>query len=178
MAIPADGSYGIEPGVIYSYPVTCKGGRYEIVQGLSISDFSRGLMDATDKELREERAAVEELRAYFAGDLEVFRSLRAASGTAFQHQVWDAVAAVPFGRTRTYGEIASTIGRPTASRAVGGANGRNPLPVIIPCHPVLGSGGTLVGFGGGLERKRWLLEHERSQYGISLFSPTSIGRSP
>lgn len=102
-----------------------------------------------------------QLRAYFAGELVEFDLALSPQGTAFQQQVWDALRTIPYGQTRSYGEVASQIGRPLASRAVGAANGRNPLPIVIPCHRVIGSTGTLTGFGGGLEAKAALLRLEQ-----------------
>jgi methylated-DNA-[protein]-cysteine S-methyltransferase len=104
--------------------------------------------------------AADQLRAYFAGELREFDLPLAPRGTEFQRRVWDAVSAVPFGATSSYAEIASAIGTPSACRAVGAANGRNPLPVIVPCHRIVGSTGALTGYGGGLARKRALLDLE------------------
>jgi methylated-DNA-[protein]-cysteine S-methyltransferase len=104
--------------------------------------------------------AADQLRAYFAGELREFDLPLAPSGTEFQRRVWDAVSAVPFGATASYAEIAAAIGTTSACRAVGAANGRNPLPVIVPCHRVVGSTGALTGYGGGLERKQALLDLE------------------
>jgi methylated-DNA-[protein]-cysteine S-methyltransferase len=104
--------------------------------------------------------AADQLRAYFAGELREFDLPLAPRGTPFQREVWAAVAAVPYGRTATYSEIAAAVGRPSACRAVGAANGRNPLPVIVPCHRVIGAAGALTGYGGGLDRKRSLLDLE------------------
>lgn len=99
--------------------------------------------------------------AYFAGDLAAFDGLAwAAPGTAFQQQVWTALCTVGAGETLSYAGLAERIGRPTAVRAVGLANGSNPIAVLVPCHRVIGSNGTLTGYGGGLHRKLWLLEHE------------------
>jgi methylated-DNA-[protein]-cysteine S-methyltransferase len=81
-------------------------------------------------------------------------------GTAFQQRVWAALREIPAGRTVSYGEIAAAVGSPTAVRAVGAANGRNPVPIVVPCHRVIRADGNLCGYGGGIERKRWLLEHE------------------
>lgn len=106
-------------------------------------------------------AAAEQLREYFAGTRTEFTVPLAPRGTPFQHQVWAALREVPFGDTVTYGELAERIGRPNAARAVGHANGHNPISIIVPCHRVVGSGGSLTGYGGGLPRKRFLLEHER-----------------
>jgi methylated-DNA-[protein]-cysteine S-methyltransferase len=108
------------------------------------------------------RAVIEQLAAYFAGELTQFDLPLAPHGTAFQQRVWTALLAIPYGRTTSYGELASDVGNPNASRAVGLANGRNPLAVIVPCHRVIGRDGRLTGYGGGLDRKRWLLEHERA----------------
>ncbi|HEY9473834.1 MAG TPA: methylated-DNA--[protein]-cysteine S-methyltransferase [Mycobacteriales bacterium] len=102
-----------------------------------------------------------QLRAYFAGELTAFDVPLAPAGTPFQQRVWAALREIPYGRTVTYGELADQIGRPTAARAVGLANGRNPVSIIVPCHRVVGSTGALTGYGGGLESKAWLLDHER-----------------
>lgn len=104
---------------------------------------------------------IEQLDAYFAGDLHVFDLALAPHGTAFRRNVWDELLRIPYGETISYGELARRIRQPQASRAVGAANGANPLPVIVPCHRVIGSSGKLTGFGGGLPTKQWLLEHER-----------------
>ena len=104
--------------------------------------------------------AAEQLEAYFAGELRDFQLPLAPRGTDFQRSVWAAVAAIPYGGTASYLEIATTLGRPAACRAIGAANGRNPLPVVIPCHRVIGAAGGLTGYGGGLARKRALLDLE------------------
>ena len=104
--------------------------------------------------------AADQLREYFAGHRRVFDVPLAPEGTGFQKIVWQALCAIPFGVTKSYGDIASAIGRPAASRAVGAANGRNPIAIIVPCHRVIGANGTLTGYGGGLPTKRWLLAHE------------------
>lgn len=104
--------------------------------------------------------AHDQLDAYFAGRLRRFTVTLDQRGTPFQRQVWAALAAIPFGETRSYGAIAAAIGQPSASRAVGAANGRNPISIIVPCHRVIGSAGTLTGFAGGLEAKRALLALE------------------
>jgi methylated-DNA-[protein]-cysteine S-methyltransferase len=103
----------------------------------------------------------EELAAYVAGRLQQFTVPLSTVGTAFQQLVWRAVCAVPYGKTTTYGAVAAALGRPLAARAVGHANGSNPLPIIIPCHRLVGRDGSLTGYGGGLPLKRWLIEHER-----------------
>jgi methylated-DNA-[protein]-cysteine S-methyltransferase len=106
------------------------------------------------------RETIAQLRAYFAGERRSFALPLAGEGTDFQKSVWAALATIPFGETRTYAEIAAYIGKPGAARAVGLANGSNPISIIVPCHRVIGASGSLTGYGGGLERKRWLLEHE------------------
>jgi methylated-DNA-[protein]-cysteine S-methyltransferase len=120
------------------------------------------------------RDAREQLEAYFAGERTSFDLPLAAAGTPFQERVWSALRAIPFGHTTSYGELAGRIGEPKASRAVGAANGRNPIPIIVPCHRVIGARGDLTGFGGGVERKRWLLEHEGA-LPATLLAPASPG---
>lgn len=104
--------------------------------------------------------AARQLEEYFAGDRTTFDLELSPTGTPFQLAVLDALQAIPFGQTRTYAEVAAAIGRPKAVRAVGAANGRNPLPIVIPCHRVIGTNGSLTGFGGGIETKRFLLALE------------------
>jgi methylated-DNA-[protein]-cysteine S-methyltransferase len=104
--------------------------------------------------------AAEELNEYFAGKRQSFSIDVDPEGTEFQKKVWKALLTIPFGKTKTYGEVAAAIGNPDAVRAVGGAANKNPVPVIIPCHRVIGADGKLVGFGGGLNRKEYLLEIE------------------
>ena len=102
------------------------------------------------------------LERFFAGELDAIDGVAVATnGTPFQRRVWVALRAIPAGTTVSYGRLAATIGRPTASRAVGLANGANPIGIVVPCHRVIGSDGALTGYGGGLERKRWLLAHEQ-----------------
>jgi methylated-DNA-[protein]-cysteine S-methyltransferase len=107
----------------------------------------------------------EQLMAYFAGERTTFDLPLSTAGTPFQERVWHALRAIEFGRSISYAELARRIASPSASRAVGAANGRNPIPIIVPCHRVIGTGGSLTGFGGGIERKRWLLDHERAVAG-------------
>jgi len=104
--------------------------------------------------------ALAQLEAYFAGELREFDLPLTPEGTPFQRKVWEALRDIPWGETRSYSELAAAIGRPTASRAVGAANGKNPLPIVIPCHRVIGSTGKLTGFGGGLDVKAGLLRLE------------------
>ena len=101
-----------------------------------------------------------QLDAYFAGARTTFALPLAARGTPFQERVWAALRGIPFGTTISYTELARRVGDLSAVRAVGSANGRNPLSIVVPCHRVIGADGSLTGFGGGIERKRWLLEHE------------------
>lgn len=107
------------------------------------------------------------LDAYFSGQLRVFSVPLDIRGTDFQKKIWACLATIPYGETRSYGEIARALGSPGASRAVGAANGANPLPIILPCHRVIGSGGALTGFGGGLDTKTWLLQHEARIAGVA-----------
>jgi methylated-DNA-[protein]-cysteine S-methyltransferase len=102
-----------------------------------------------------------QLDEFFAGDRKEFDLVLAPRGTPFQQRVWEALRAIPFGETATYGEIAAAIGQPTAVRAVGAANARNPIPIVVPCHRVIGANGTLTGYAGGLSTKQQLLELER-----------------
>lgn len=106
------------------------------------------------------REAERQLASYFAGQLQVFSLPLCTKGTPFQEKVWCALQKIPYGETRTYGELAAMIGQPTAARAVGGANHRNPLAIIIPCHRVVAAHGGLGGYGGGLDKKQWLLALE------------------
>ena len=109
--------------------------------------------------------AKRQLREYFDGDRRDFDLPLAPVGSEFQRRVWDELRRIPYGETVSYGELARRIGRPTASRAVGAANGRNPLAIVVPCHRVIGSDGTLIGYGGGLPVKETLLAHERNRGG-------------
>jgi methylated-DNA-[protein]-cysteine S-methyltransferase len=101
-----------------------------------------------------------QLEEYFTGRRRVFDLPVRLEGTEFQRRAWRMLMEIPYGETRSYGEQAKRIGNPNASRAVGLANGRNPIPIVVPCHRVIGADGSLTGFGGGIERKRWLLAHE------------------
>ncbi len=104
--------------------------------------------------------ACEQLGQYFAGTRTTFDIPLDPPGTPFQRRVWDALRTIPYGTTLSYSELARRLGDVRATRAVGAANGKNPIPIIVPCHRVIGANGALTGFGGGLDRKRWLLEHE------------------
>lgn len=106
------------------------------------------------------RDVTAQLRAYFASELTQFSLALAPKGTAFQQHVWFALRSIPYGTTTSYGRLATALGDPRAVRAVGLANGRNPIPIIIPCHRVIGADGSLTGYGGGMHRKQWLLALE------------------
>lgn len=106
------------------------------------------------------RATADQLGEYFEGQRRSFDLPLELRGTEFQQQVWQALAEIPFGETSSYGKQAAAIGRPRAIRAVGSANGRNPLSIVLPCHRIVGADGKLTGFAGGLDTKRWLLDHE------------------
>ncbi len=106
-------------------------------------------------------AAAAQLTAYFAGQLTEFNLPLSPAGTDFQRKVWAGLQAIPYGQTLSYGELARRLGRPAASRAVGLANGRNPIAIVVPCHRVIGADGSMTGYGGGLDRKRFLLALER-----------------
>jgi methylated-DNA-[protein]-cysteine S-methyltransferase len=113
-------------------------------------------------------ACAQQLGEYFTRRRRQFDLPLAAAGTSFQQSVWQALAAIPYGELRSYRDIAQVIGKPTAMRAVGTANGRNPLPIVVPCHRVIGSNGTLTGFAGGLQIKSYLLELEGALSGSLL----------
>lgn len=121
------------------------------------------------------REATEQFRAYLCGDLTEFHLPLAAEGTAFQKRVWAELEKIPYGETATYGAIAEALDRPTASRAVGAANGRNPLPVIVPCHRVIGSDGSLTGYAGGVAIKERLLALEAGPDRSELEFPAFAG---
>jgi methylated-DNA-[protein]-cysteine S-methyltransferase len=144
-------------------------GRYLVAadeQGLRRIDFPGPDQDACigpgwQRGGEQVAAAMAQLREWFAGKRQAFDLPLAAEGTAFRHRVWDELGRIPYGSTISYGELARRIGSARASRAVGAANGANPLPIVVPCHRVIGANGTLTGFGGGLAIKQWLLDHER-----------------
>ena len=133
--------------------------------GLSAISFARNGVPAEPPEGSVERRepfaeAIGQLERYFARELRSFELTLKPRGTPFQLRVWEALRAIPYGETRSYAEVARAIGKPDAVRAVGSANGANPIPIIVPCHRVLGSDGSLTGFGGGLRVKRFLLDLE------------------
>jgi methylated-DNA-[protein]-cysteine S-methyltransferase len=131
--------------------------------GLHMADQAHSPVDRGDRV--PDRAAfkdvVAQLTAYFAGELTEFDVPLRAEGTDFQRRVWSGLCRIPFGETWSYAELARHVGNVKACRAVGLANGRNPIAIIVPCHRVIGADGTLTGYGGGLDRKAWLLDHER-----------------
>ena len=115
---------------------------------------------AWEPSLLELKPVVDQLESYFSGMLTRFDFPLDPDGTAFQHAVWRALLGIPYAETRSYGEVARVIGQPRAARAVGLANNQNPIAIVVPCHRVVGAGGSLVGYGGGMHRKKWLLDHE------------------
>lgn|SRR5699024_788138 len=125
------------------------------------------LIEAEVPEILQE--AVKQLKAYFSGELRKFNLKLNPSGTDFQKEVWNTLAEIPYGSSRTYQQIADQIGNPKAIRAVAAANGKNPLWIVIPCHRVIGKDGALTGYAGGIWRKKWLLEHESGLTQPSLF---------
>jgi len=132
-------------------------GLYMDVPGHSPRDLEDWVEDAGADPLP---AAVRQLNEYFAGTRREFDLPLRLEGTEFQRRVWRSLTQIRYGETLNYGELAKRIGNPNASRAVGLANGRNPISIMVPCHRVIGADGSLTGYGGGLERKRWLLAHE------------------
>jgi methylated-DNA-[protein]-cysteine S-methyltransferase len=114
------------------------------------------------------KEAIRQLSAYFAGQLREFTLPLAPEGTPFQRRVWDELLRIPYGSTISYGQLARRLGDPNASRAVGLANGANPIAIVIPCHRVIGSNGKLTGYGGGLKNKEWLLALERGQLNLPI----------
>jgi methylated-DNA-[protein]-cysteine S-methyltransferase len=131
--------------------------------GFQCGKGSRGPEPDWQESLSSFRRVTQQLHQYFRGTRTVFDLKLAPKGTAFQKAVWEALAAIPYGQTRTYADIAKAIGRPRAVRAVGLANGRNPLPIVVPCHRVIGKDGSLVGYGGGLRIKQALLDLENAK---------------
>lgn len=141
--------------------------------GLRYVEFVRGerpVVPAPEWQRDDQALApfIEQFEAYFAGRLQRFSLPLAARGTPFQQSVWQALCDIPYGETTSYLEIARAIGNPKAMRAVGAANGRNPLSIIVPCHRVIGRSGELIGYGGGLPIKRWLLAQEQSGHAFEL----------
>jgi methylated-DNA-[protein]-cysteine S-methyltransferase len=146
-----------------------------VLTGLHLADHDR--CPPTPAEWTPDEAAFdgvrEQLDEYFAGTRTEFDVPLALDGSPFQVDVWNALQAIPYGETSSYAEIAGLVGRPSAVRAVGAANGRNPISIIVPCHRVIGADGRLTGYGWGVERKAWLLQLER--FGPSQFSSSGPG---
>jgi methylated-DNA-[protein]-cysteine S-methyltransferase len=166
-------SFTIVPSPIGRLTLVASG---EALTGLYFEDDPHGAAatrGATRDERRLRRAA-EQLEAYFAGRRTSFELALAPRGTAFQQTVWRALQRIPFGQTATYGDIARAIGKPAAVRAIGGANHRNPIAIVIPCHRVIGADGTMTGYGGGLDRKRTLLALEA---GAAVAADWQAGRA-
>ena len=152
----------------YSY-MTCALGRLMLAgdaAGLRLINFQHGRKQRVPetqwiKDDTRFSEVIEQIDAYFAGDLQTFSLRLTPTGTPFQQAVWQTLLAIPYGETTSYGVIAQTLGKPRAARAVGAANGGNPLPIVIPCHRVVGSTGKLVDYGGGVSNKQHLLDFER-----------------
>ena len=132
-------------------------------------DHELGEPDPRGRQAEPFKAAADQLEAYFAGELTTFDLPLAPRGSGFQQRVWAALQEIPYGRTESYGELAERIGSPGGARAVGLANGKNPIGIVIPCHRVVGTNGNLTGYGGGLNRKRRLLDLELAVSGAALF---------
>lgn len=127
--------------------------------------LERSLGELTERESADPAGAITRLERYFAGERDALEGQQVRPhGTAFQQRVWRALCEIPAGETRGYGELAAAIGHPNSSRAVGAANGSNPIALIIPCHRVIAADGSLHGYGGGLHRKQWLLAHEGATF--------------
>jgi methylated-DNA-[protein]-cysteine S-methyltransferase len=144
----------------------------EVLRGFQWADFEESLLKTLVAHYRgvpwdKGRSPIlaGAFEAYFAGEVRALETVSwATAGTAFQRQVWSALTTIPAGRTLSYAALAAQVGRPMAVRAAGSANGRNPISVALPCHRVIGTGGDLTGYGGGLARKRWLLRHEGAAF--------------
>jgi len=136
-------------------------------QGIHSIYFVDSSSAPTHSSLAALAACKQQLTDYFAGQRQQFELPLAATGTTFQQQVWAALCTIDYGQTCSYAAIAQQMDNPKAVRAVGAANGRNPLSIVVPCHRVIGANGSLTGYAGGLERKLWLLEHEQ-KYGFAL----------
>jgi len=144
-------------------------GLYMDLQRHRPDDDALGEPDPRGREVEPFKAAADQLDAYFAGELTRFDVPLAPRGSEFQQRVWAALQEIPYGRTESYGELAERIGSPGSARAVGLANGKNPIGIIIPCHRVVGADGSLTGYGGGLDRKKQLLDLELAVSGTALF---------
>jgi methylated-DNA-[protein]-cysteine S-methyltransferase len=143
-----------------------------VLSGLYLEQYRHGPSESPGARVTHgfEREA-EQLAEYFAGERTEFSLLLAPEGTPYQERVWKTLQAIPFGETWSYKQLAQAVGGGTVARAVGSANARNPISIVIPCHRVIGAGGTLVGYGGGLESKRFLLEHESAASRLAFDAP-------
>jgi methylated-DNA-[protein]-cysteine S-methyltransferase len=160
MTLSGDSSFGFAPTPLGAVLVITAD---DEVHGLYFDGHERtpdvgGLVERESLALTTARR---QLAEYFEGTRSVFDLPVRLEGTPFQLEVWAALRRIPFGTVATYGEIARKLGRPEAARAVGAANGRNPISIVVPCHRLVGAGGGLTGYGWGIDRKRWLLDHER-----------------
>lgn len=144
-------------------------GLYMNLQRHRPDDAKLGELDREGRLKEPFTAAADQLDAYFAGDLTTFNLPLAPVGSSFQQRVWAALQDIPYGETESYGGLAERIGSPGAARAVGLANGKNPISIVIPCHRVVGANGNLTGYGGGIDRKKQLLDLELAVSGVSLF---------
>jgi methylated-DNA-[protein]-cysteine S-methyltransferase len=144
-------------------------GLYMNLQRHRPDDGDLGEPDRRGRQAAPFKTAADQLDAYFAGALTRFTLPMAPRGSEFQQRVWTALQGIPYGQTQSYGELAERIGSPRAARAVGLANGKNPISIVIPCHRVVGSDGNLTGYGGGLDRKKQLLDLELAVSGAALF---------
>jgi methylated-DNA-[protein]-cysteine S-methyltransferase len=157
-----------------------------VLRALDFSDYEARMLALLDRHYRTydlqtgaaPAATTRAIDAYFDGDLAAIEQLETATaGSPFQRDVWKALRDIPAGATTSYGALAERLGRPGASRAVGLANGSNPIAIVVPCHRVIGANGSLTGYGGGLSRKRWLLDHEQRATCLKLSSENQ-NRSP
>jgi methylated-DNA-[protein]-cysteine S-methyltransferase len=144
-------------------------GLYMELQRHRPADIDLGEPSPRGRQAEPFKTAADQLDAYFAGTLTCFTLPLAPTGSQFQQRVWAALQDIPYGKTKSYGELAERIGSPGAARAVGLANGKNPIGIVIPCHRVVGSDGNLTGYGGGLDLKKQLLDLELSVSGAALF---------
>lgn len=143
--------------------ILCIESEEEAITGLYFDHEDEMLSEQKEPETDLLKRAKEQLAEYFDGKRKNFDLPLNPSGTEFQKKVWQALCTIPYGQTRSYGEIAAQIGNPKACRAVGGANNKNPIIILIPCHRVIGADGSLVGFGGGLDAKRYMLKLEKGE---------------
>jgi len=170
--------YSFVPSPIGRLLVTAEG---SLLTGLYMSGHKGRPAPQPDWQRADEplRAVRRQLEDYFTGRRQTFDMPLRMAGTSFQQLVWKALVRIPFGTTITYAQLAARIGRPGAARAVGHANSRNPISIVVPCHRVIGADGALAGYAGGLDKKRWLLDLERTvsaaEYGATIDRPASSG---